>query len=231
MTRLPLDDVEAALGELDRAIGDRGMKSVAIGSDVDSVPLNDSKFEPLWAHIDALRLTVFEHPRFPKDVSDMRKFDMPLRVGMVFQTTLIAARLIYSGIFEAPRISHTSWPIPAGPAGPAGDAGTSGQRRPAISSYPHARRAALLKDPRRRLSEITTNVRFADTIFLNQTPGIAAGFALCAILRFARHEPRSWQMRHIAPDTLDGAGSRPSWWHGAAMAAGSPAPLHAGYLN
>ena len=47
-----------------------------------------------------LRLPVFEHPMFPKDTSEMGEFELPLRVGMIFDTTLVAARLIYAGVFE-----------------------------------------------------------------------------------------------------------------------------------
>jgi aminocarboxymuconate-semialdehyde decarboxylase len=47
-----------------------------------------------------MRLPVFEHPMFPKDTSEMGEFELPLRVGLIFDTTLVAARLIYGGVFE-----------------------------------------------------------------------------------------------------------------------------------
>jgi aminocarboxymuconate-semialdehyde decarboxylase len=97
---LPLHDIDASLQEIDRAVGELGMKGLAIGSNVAGPPLNDARFEPLWAKINALRLPVFEHPMFPKDISDLNEFELPLRVGFVFDTTLVATRLIYSGIFE-----------------------------------------------------------------------------------------------------------------------------------
>jgi aminocarboxymuconate-semialdehyde decarboxylase len=100
LASLPLDDVDASLTEIDRAVGELGMKGVIIGSNVNGVALNDARYEPLWARIDALRLPVFEHPMFPKDISDLREFELPLRVGLIFDTTLVATRLIYSGIFE-----------------------------------------------------------------------------------------------------------------------------------
>jgi aminocarboxymuconate-semialdehyde decarboxylase len=100
LASLPLDDVEASLAEIDRAVGELGMKGLAIGSNIGGPPLNDPRFEPLWAKINRLRLPVVEHPMFPKDTSDMGEFELPLRVGMIFDTTLVAARLIYSGIFE-----------------------------------------------------------------------------------------------------------------------------------
>lgn len=100
LASLPLDDVDAALAELERAVGELGMKGLIIGSNANGVALNDARFERLWQRIDALRLPVFEHPMFPKDISDLREFELPLRVGLVFDTTLAASRLIYSGIFE-----------------------------------------------------------------------------------------------------------------------------------
>ena len=100
LASLPLDDPDAALVELDRAINELGMKGVMIGSNIDGVPVNDARFEPVWARINALKLAVFEHPMFPRDTSDMQEFELPLRVGFVFDTTLAASRLIYGGVFE-----------------------------------------------------------------------------------------------------------------------------------
>jgi aminocarboxymuconate-semialdehyde decarboxylase len=96
---LPLDDVEASLAELDRITGELGLCGVMIGSNIAGVPVNDRRFEPVWARIDALRLPVFEHPMFPPNTGK-EEFEMPLRIGFVFDTTAAAARLIYSGIFE-----------------------------------------------------------------------------------------------------------------------------------
>jgi aminocarboxymuconate-semialdehyde decarboxylase len=100
LASLPLGDVEASLREIDRAVNELGLKGVAIGSNIAGVALNDARFEPLWAKINALRLPVVEHPSFPRDTSDMGEFELPLRVGLMFDTTLMAARMIYAGIFE-----------------------------------------------------------------------------------------------------------------------------------
>ena len=100
LASLPLADVDASLRELDRSVSELGLKGVAIGSNVAGLPLNDARFEPLWAKINALRLPVVEHPVFPRDTSDMGEFELPLRVGLMFDTTLMAARMIYAGIFE-----------------------------------------------------------------------------------------------------------------------------------
>jgi aminocarboxymuconate-semialdehyde decarboxylase len=98
LSSLPLDDVPASLKELDR-VAELGLCGVMIGSNVGGVPINDARFEPIWARIDALRMPVFEHPMFPANTG-AEEFEMPLRIGFVFDTTAAAARLIYSGIFE-----------------------------------------------------------------------------------------------------------------------------------
>ena len=96
---LPLDDVEASLAELGRVTGELGLHGVMIGSNVGGVQLNDRRFEPLWAKLDALRLPVFEHPMFPPNIQK-EEFELPLRLGFIFDTTTAATRLIYSGVFE-----------------------------------------------------------------------------------------------------------------------------------
>jgi aminocarboxymuconate-semialdehyde decarboxylase len=96
---LPLGDIEASLVELDRLTGELGMKGVMIGSNVAGMQLNHERFEPVWARIDALRLPVFEHPMFPPNIGQ-EEFELPLRLGFVFDTTTCATRLIYSGVFE-----------------------------------------------------------------------------------------------------------------------------------
>ena len=100
LASLPLADVDASLREIDRAVNELGLRGVAIGSNIGGVALNDARFEPLWAKINALRLPVVEHPVFPRDTADMGEFELPLRVGLMFDTTLMAARMIYAGIFE-----------------------------------------------------------------------------------------------------------------------------------
>jgi aminocarboxymuconate-semialdehyde decarboxylase len=97
---LPLDDVDASLLELDRITGELELSGVMIGSNIAGLPVNHKKFEPVWARIDQLRVPVFEHPMFPANMAEKEEFEMPLRVGFVFDTTAAAARLIYSGVFE-----------------------------------------------------------------------------------------------------------------------------------
>jgi aminocarboxymuconate-semialdehyde decarboxylase len=100
LASLPLKDIDASLVELDRCIHELGMKGVTIGSNIDGLQLDDPKLDPIWARINALRLPVFEHPMFPNNSAGFEGFELPLRLGLIFDTTLAATRLIYSGVFE-----------------------------------------------------------------------------------------------------------------------------------
>jgi len=87
LASLPMRSPRAALDELDRAIGELGMKGVVIGSNIDGMQLDDPSFEPIWARIDALKLPVFEHPMFPKQTRGSR--DSNCRYGSAsFSTQL-----------------------------------------------------------------------------------------------------------------------------------------------
>jgi aminocarboxymuconate-semialdehyde decarboxylase len=98
MGSLPLADVDSSLKEIDRIVA-IGLHGVMIGSNVGGVQVNDRRFEPVWARIDALRLPVFEHPMFPPNIQK-EEFELPLRLGFIFDSTTAATRLIYSGVFE-----------------------------------------------------------------------------------------------------------------------------------
>jgi len=97
---LPLDDPEESLREIDRVTGELGFKGVVIGSSIGAYPVNHPRFEPIWARINELKMPVFEHPMLPANIEGMEEFELPIRVGFIFETTLAATRLIYSGIFE-----------------------------------------------------------------------------------------------------------------------------------
>jgi len=97
---LPLSDLNEASCELARACDELGMVGVVVGSNIAGAQLDDRTFDPLWAEISRRKLPVFIHPMFPKSVAGMEGYELPLRVGFPFDTTLAATRLVYSGVLE-----------------------------------------------------------------------------------------------------------------------------------
>jgi aminocarboxymuconate-semialdehyde decarboxylase len=97
---LPLADVTASLAELSYALDELGMVGVAMGSNFGGRPLNDPSLEPIWAAINARRVPVVEHPMQPLGADHLNEFELPIRVGFVYETTTALTRMIYAGIFE-----------------------------------------------------------------------------------------------------------------------------------
>lgn len=97
---LPLPDVDAALEELERVRRAEEIVGVAMGSNLDGVPLSDPRLENLWSRLDELRLPVIEHPMIPLFADAMNEFTLPFRVGFMLDTSLALCRMIYAGVFE-----------------------------------------------------------------------------------------------------------------------------------
>ena len=97
---LPLADIPAALAELDRVRQHSLFCGVAMGSSLDKVPLNHKSLEPVWARLDALKIPVVEHPVYPANTEGLDEYELPIRVGFMFETTVALTRMIYAGIFE-----------------------------------------------------------------------------------------------------------------------------------
>ena len=102
---LPLDDVEASLEELERATGELGAVGAQIFSNVDGVPLDDPRFEPLFERLDATQHMLWLHPTrsnawpdYPTE--DESRFGIWWSFGWPYETATAMARLVYSGHME-----------------------------------------------------------------------------------------------------------------------------------
>src|SRR5262249_42024623 len=59
---LPLNDIEASVDELKRAVGDLGALGAQLHTPVSGRPLDDKSFEPLFETLAALGVAVWIHP-------------------------------------------------------------------------------------------------------------------------------------------------------------------------
>ncbi|HEX9705349.1 MAG TPA: amidohydrolase family protein [Gemmatimonadales bacterium] len=102
---LPLNDPRASAAELERVMGPLGLKGVMVFSNVNGVALADQRFWPVYERADALGAIVFIHPTHPVGVEAMTEYWLMPLVGFLFDTTLAAAQLVFSGVVERfPRI-------------------------------------------------------------------------------------------------------------------------------
>ncbi len=102
---LPLNDPEASVAELERTVRELGFKGATLHSNVNGVPLDDPCFRPLLEKANSLEVVFDIHPSFPAGVEAMLDYWLMPLVGFPFDTTLTAAKLVFSGIVEMfPRI-------------------------------------------------------------------------------------------------------------------------------
>lgn len=101
---LPMNNVEASLAEIDRAIG-MGARGVQIFTNVAGEPLSLQKYRPIFARMVAHDLPVWVHPMRTAQFSDYAgeqasENEVWFTFGWPYETTACMTRLIYSGIFD-----------------------------------------------------------------------------------------------------------------------------------
>jgi aminocarboxymuconate-semialdehyde decarboxylase len=105
LATLPLCDPAASARELTRALADLRLPGAMLFSNVNGVGLDDERFWPTYEIADDRAAVLMIHPTAPVGVDAMRDYWlMPLN-GFLFDTTLAASRLVFSGVVRRyPRI-------------------------------------------------------------------------------------------------------------------------------
>ena len=99
MGTLPLQDVPAALAELDYCTDQLGMRSFEVGTSVDGHDLAEDQFRPFWRRVHELDLLIFLHPPLqPIGLARLGEYFLNNLLGNPMDTTVAAAKLIFSGI-------------------------------------------------------------------------------------------------------------------------------------
>ncbi|MBI2881928.1 MAG: amidohydrolase [Candidatus Tectomicrobia bacterium] len=100
-----LKDLDAALREMRRGKKELGLKGFSTFTNVDGVYLSDRRFRPFFAEAEALDLPVFIHPLNAAPNPVLERFHLAALVGFMFETTIVAATLVFDGLLEAhPRL-------------------------------------------------------------------------------------------------------------------------------
>ena len=105
LATLPLNDPAESVKELERAMKDLGMPGAMVFSNVNHVALADPIYELLWKKADELGAVIYIHPTDPAGVEAMLEYWLMPLVGFLMDTTLAAAKLVFSGVVARyPRI-------------------------------------------------------------------------------------------------------------------------------
>jgi len=107
LATLPLCDPAASVAEFRRAVETLHMPGAMLFSNVNGIGLDDERFWPLYEVANDRKSVLMIHPTSPVGVEAMREYWlMPLN-GFLFDTTLAASKLVFSGV--ARRFPDIRW--------------------------------------------------------------------------------------------------------------------------
>jgi aminocarboxymuconate-semialdehyde decarboxylase len=114
---LPLNDPTASVVEFRRAVEQLKFPGAMLFSNVNGVALADERYWPLYEAANELGAVLHIHPTNPINVDAMKEYWLMPLVGFLFDTTVAAAHLVFSGVHERfPRIkwvaSHLGGALP-----------------------------------------------------------------------------------------------------------------------
>lgn len=102
---LPMNNMDAALKEVDRAINDLNFRGIQITSNINDKPLDLPEFVPLFEKMSKYNLPIWIHPKtgitcrdYPKESMSMYSIDTLF--GWPYESTVAMTRLVFSGILE-----------------------------------------------------------------------------------------------------------------------------------
>jgi aminocarboxymuconate-semialdehyde decarboxylase len=100
LATVPLQDVEAAVAELDHAVGALGLRGVEICTNVNGLDLDDPRFRPFFARVADLGVVVLLHPHGFTDGRRLMDYYLTNVIGNPLESTIALTRLIHGGVLE-----------------------------------------------------------------------------------------------------------------------------------
>lgn len=97
---VPLQDVDMAIGEMERCMQELKMPGLEIGSNINGVNLSDKRFFPFYKRAAELGCALFVHPWEMMGEAQMPQYWLPWLVGMPAETSRAICSMIFSGVLE-----------------------------------------------------------------------------------------------------------------------------------
>lgn len=102
---LPLNDTQASLDELDHSASRLGALGAQLFTNVQGVPLDDPRFEPILGRLESLGRAAWLHPTrnatwtdYPSEAGS--DYGLWWSIGWPYETAAALSRLVYSGAME-----------------------------------------------------------------------------------------------------------------------------------
>lgn len=105
VANLPMNDIDAALKEAERAIKDLHLHGIQLTTNINGKPLDSPEFLPFFEMMEAFDRPIWIHPHRDETVADydgedISKYGLFSIFGWPYESTLAMSRLVFSGIME-----------------------------------------------------------------------------------------------------------------------------------
>ncbi len=97
MGNVPLQDVGAAISELERVHREYGFTSIQIGGSVNGRNYDEPEFDPFFQRAAELEMLLFVHPSVSPGADRLRNYYTANTIGFPVETGICAASLIFGG--------------------------------------------------------------------------------------------------------------------------------------
>jgi aminocarboxymuconate-semialdehyde decarboxylase len=97
---VPLQDVERAIGEMERCMKELQMPGLEIGTNINGKNIGDPEFFPFYEAAEKLGCALFIHPWDMMGEAQMTKYWLPWLVGMPAETSRAICSMIFGGVLE-----------------------------------------------------------------------------------------------------------------------------------
>jgi aminocarboxymuconate-semialdehyde decarboxylase len=97
---VPLQDVPAAVTELDRAIGTLGLRGVEILTSINGIGLDTPALDPFWAAVERWDVPILIHPHYVAGAERLDGYYFRNLIGNPTETAVAGARLLFGGVLE-----------------------------------------------------------------------------------------------------------------------------------
>jgi predicted TIM-barrel fold metal-dependent hydrolase len=175
---LPMNNMDAALKEADRAINDLKFRGVQVNTPTNDKPLDSPEFMPLYEKMSQYDLPIWVHPERPVDYADYRtekrsKYMIFHIFGWPYETAAAMTRLVFSGVLEKyPNLKiithHCGGMVPY-------------LEQRIIGAYDHAQllRGAKYQQGLTKSPIEYYKMFYYDTSIYGSTPGLMCAYAFC----------------------------------------------------
>lgn len=101
LAQLPMQDVDLAVGELERVAKRPGIRGIYMATHVNGKNLDDKSLWPVYAGCERHGLAIFLHPINPVGADRMRSYHLRNFIGNPTDTGIAAASLMFGGVLDA----------------------------------------------------------------------------------------------------------------------------------